>query len=1312
MKDKATFLGFLSSRRRSIFFNATWILAFALATPFAQAQSTGGRIRGTVTDPSGGAVVGATVTLLNEATRVTRDVQTGANGEYIFLEVPVGSYEIDVSSHGFKQYARKGIPLDLNEVVSVDVVLQIGGSTERVEVTGAPPVVDTSSTQLGAVMNSVAVSELPLNLRNTYALLQLQPGVSSQFGSSDTVFFGADNPGVVSVNGGRGRANNYMVNGGDGNDLFVNLPAIQPSPDAIDEFRVLTNTFDAEYGRNSGSVVNVVTKSGTNQLHGSFYEYFRNTVLDANTFFNNAAGVGVPDFKQNQFGGTLGGPIRKDRTFLFGSYEGRRIRQGISSGSVFLPTAGETSGDFSTGGLASNTVDPNGFSGFTGTLADSLVANIFENRTGCRSSLPTSAVITNPKTNQTMTVNPQGNLDAAAAGTPTLYSNIFTNFVIPAQCFDPVAVNLFQQFVQPADPSGTGVAVTSPDKKVRGDQATARFDHKISSSQQFSAYYYFDDESRLEPFAFFQAAGANVPGFGSLFATRIQQWNMSHTWTVGATSVNEFRFNYFRESQETNNHPGRIHPVTSSCTGAAANFCFNGTPDTPTAYTNAGITPSPSLGITPNLSGREGVPFISVSGGFIIGNNSEGELPQTGNTFQWSDNYTKVVGGHTVKFGGDVRRQHFDQFLYFDVNGSFGFSPGGPNDVGFSDLYPNYFLGLPNSFGQGSAQLENVRSSAVYLFAQDSWKLKPNLTLNYGLRWELNTPQYDTGNRLQTFRRGQADTLYPCVIGSNGSALTGYPVGTDCSPTGPGASVFPLGEVIPGDKGIQRGMTSTYYKAFAPRIGLAWSPAAKQGFLAKVFGGPGESSIRVGYGIFYNPIEQLVLEQFSAEPPFGGSTFVSSPLLQTPYVLQSGSTIPNPFNGVLSPKTGTAVDWSVFRPILLFGEFQPHLRTQYADQYNLTFQRQLTQSLRLQIGYVGTQAHRLLASHDLNFGNAQTCLDLNDILGAGTCAPFGEDVQYLIPPGTIIQTSSGGLHLPYNAGSGGLFIPNGTTVTNGVDLVGIRPFSSPLCQPLTGVNCPPDQTPVFSNIFAEDTTGNSSYNALQISLEQNFSHGLQFTAAYTFSKSLDNASSFEELLNPINPRLSRSLSLFNSTHRFVFSPYWVLPIPKYDGFRGKMFDGWGASAIVTYQSGFPIRILDGNDQELMGSFFFLPVGEPDRTGPFQTFNGRKVQTFNGVSANYFFNPNNFADSNLAQFGNSPRTICCGPPISNTDISILKRTRINERWDTEFRAEFFNAWNHTQFLSPDGNFSDLGSTFGVVTNTRDPRVIQFALKFLF
>src|SRR5216684_3017353 len=238
------------------------VLAATVCASANFAQSTGGRIRGTVIDPSGGAVSAATLQLVNEATHSTREVQSGSNGEYIFIEVPVGSYEIDVTVQGFKKYVRKGIVLDLNQVLTVDIALQLGGSTEVVEVTGAPPVVDTTSTQLGAVMNSVAVSELPLNTRDTYQLLQLQPGVQSQLGSN--LFTGSTDPGVVSVNGGRGRANNYQVNGGSANDVFVNLPAIQPSPDAIEEFRIITNTFDAEFGRNSGAVVNVVTKSGTN----------------------------------------------------------------------------------------------------------------------------------------------------------------------------------------------------------------------------------------------------------------------------------------------------------------------------------------------------------------------------------------------------------------------------------------------------------------------------------------------------------------------------------------------------------------------------------------------------------------------------------------------------------------------------------------------------------------------------------------------------------------------------------------------------------------------------------------------------------------------------------------------------------------------------------------------------------------------------------------------------------------------------------------------------------------------------------------
>ncbi len=307
---------------------SVFALAILVAAPFTDAQSTGGRIRGTLVDASGGAVVAAKVVIVNESNGSVRDTQTSATGEYIFLEVPVGTYDIQIDQPGFKKYLHKDVTVELNGVVSVDVVLQVGGSTEIVEVTGAPPLVDTTSTQLGAVVGERAISELPLAQRDAYQLLQLQPGVQSQVGL-DSVY-GSDRAGVVSVNGGRGRDNNFTVNGGDGNDQFAGLPAIQPSPDAISEFRVLTNTFDAEYGRNAGAVVNVVTKSGTNSFHGNLYEFFRNQALNAKGFFDSQK----LDYLQNQFGTTFGGPIRKDKTFFFATYEGDRIRRGTSSDTV------------------------------------------------------------------------------------------------------------------------------------------------------------------------------------------------------------------------------------------------------------------------------------------------------------------------------------------------------------------------------------------------------------------------------------------------------------------------------------------------------------------------------------------------------------------------------------------------------------------------------------------------------------------------------------------------------------------------------------------------------------------------------------------------------------------------------------------------------------------------------------------------------------------------------------------------------------------------------------------------------------------
>jgi hypothetical protein len=283
------------------------------------AQTTGA-IRGTVTDGTGAAVPGAIVIARLADTNAQHSVASSGLGEFTFPQLPVGSYVVTAAAAGFAERDTPGVDVQIGHVTRLDVVLKLGEQTDTVVVRAGGAAVETQSTQLGAVMAETAVRELPLSTRDTYQLLQLQPGVQSQLGTD--LFYGSDDPGVVSVNGGRGRSNNYTVNGGDGNDLFVNGPAIEPSPDTIQEFRVQTSAFDAEFGRNSGSIVNVVTKSGTNHLHGDLYEFARSSAFDSRGYFDPS----VPADSQNQFGGTLGGPLRPDRTFLFESYEGNRLR--------------------------------------------------------------------------------------------------------------------------------------------------------------------------------------------------------------------------------------------------------------------------------------------------------------------------------------------------------------------------------------------------------------------------------------------------------------------------------------------------------------------------------------------------------------------------------------------------------------------------------------------------------------------------------------------------------------------------------------------------------------------------------------------------------------------------------------------------------------------------------------------------------------------------------------------------------------------------------------------------------------------------
>jgi hypothetical protein len=1258
-------------------------LAIAILMPaLLSAQGASGRIVGRVADPTGAVLSAVKISLVNEATGINRETTTSDSGDFTFVDVAPGTYTVQFELTGFKKNLQKGVIVDVNQVVTLNSTLQIGASQETVDVTSEAPQVDTTSTQLGAVINDRSVNELPLNTRDTYQFLQLQPGVQSQLGSSGSLFAGSDDPGSVSVNGGRTRANNFSVNGGDANDQFVNTPTIQPTPDAVEEFRVITNTFDAEYGRNSGSVVNVITKSGGNTFHGNVYEYFRNTILDSRGYPDTSK----PQLNQNQFGGTFGGPIKKDRTFFFASFEGRRIRNGQPGQLLNVPTAQEFGGDFSdVGGFANG-----------GSITNSFVAQVLDGRSGCDAALGLPA-------------NGLYNAGGGSSWAGLAWSDVFPTGAIPAPCQDPVAANLLQKFVPQAN-IGSNQNQVVPVGTDNANQFTVRIDHKINDHQNFTAYYYFNDGHELQPYDTFEASGANVPGFGNFNNLRNQQWNFTHNWTISNAVVNEAHFTYMRQGELGFIKPQTTGLVTNTCSGGASAFCFTGMSDSSAITTEFGT--NPNLGITPGLPASiTGVPYVNISGGGSFGNNFEGFLPQVGNSFQWSDGLTWVKGNHTFKFGVDIRRARFDQYYYFDVNGEYTFDNSGPNAIvpGDGDQYAEFLLGLADGYTQGSGQREDIRSTAVYPFVQDSWKIKPNLTLNYGLRWELTPPPKDISGHVETFRPGQNSTVYPCGITNSANyweTLTPNPVANpDCINTGS----EPTGLVVPGDRGVPAGMTSTYYKAIAPRIGLAYSPNFTSGPLEKLFGSNGKTSIRAGWGLFYNPIEELVLAQFGAEPPFGGSSSLADVFFNTPFVNQGEFQSPNPFGGIITPTKGQPTDLSLFRPILLFGEFEPHLRAQYTSQYNLTIQRELSNSLMLQVGYVGSQGHRLLATHDINASNPQTCLDIINIANANannvssygapaTCGPTVEDSQW-----SVTVPSGYQFHMPNGK------IVSGTGQT--LNLVGLRPYSSPNCNstlpaltPNTG--CPVDGIPVFTDIFAEDTIASSVYNALEMMLQKRFSGGLQFQAAYTLSKSIDDGSTFEETLNPNNFRASRGLSLFNSKQRFVISYDWELPVRKFAGFKGKVLDDWEVSGITQFQSGFPIRLNTEDDNELINSLFFLGTEAPSLNGPLQILNPKK-------NGGFYLNYNQFSDPPLGSFNNgTQRTLCCGPGLMDWDFSVHKKIPITESKYLQFRAEIFNVFNRTNFSNPDGGYSDGATAFGKITSAGDPRLLQFALKFFF
>ncbi len=1184
------------------------ILAFVIfASAFSSASITGS-ISGVVTDKSGAVISGASVVAIDTQTGVKTTAKTDTKGFYNLPALAIGNYVLEISQVGFKTFRTTGLVIDANSALRADASLEVGTINEKVEVSSDVVHVETQSTQMGEVIEGSKMTSVPLNGRSFIDLLALQPGVSPYqctssncndttqgVGADETTVSGDQTNGTQSVNGGRMGSNGFMVNGADAQEGVHNGAAIIPNLDSISEFRIITNNFDAEYGNFSGGQINVVTKSGTNRFHGDVFDFLRNTDFDAANFF--AGGV-RGDFKQNQFGGTIGGPIKKDKVFFFGDYQGNRQILGQTQ-SFPVPTAADRTGNLMdeagalTGTVAGTSAPPSPGYPFGGW------ANILSQELG-------------------YTVTP-----GEPYYTPGCTSNtacVFPNAVIPMSAWSPVAKATLK-YIPPPNAnlaSGANYEASSFNQHLRDDKFGIRLDTNTHYGTLFG-YYFFDQFSVTTPYA----QNISLPGFDSSVQGRAEMINLGLTTTINNSTVNDVRLVYLRDRY--------FGGIPLGGTGVPLNSLGFNTPWNSTGGIGA---------INPAL---EGVPS------FVFNNYTFGlpqdALRQYNNTYQIIDNFTKIVGTHTLQVGGDFHYDQINERNYDDANGAYTFG-GGETGLDFAD----FLIGAPDNFTQASQQLLDSRDKYFGVYAQDSWRARPTLTINYGLRYEIMTPWYDTQNKLETVIAGEQSRVFPTA---------------------------PQGLVVPGDPGVPRTLAPIQYHNFAPRIGFAYAPDMTEGLLGKLVGGPGKTSIRAGYGIFYSAIEDATGFVEVGDAPYG--LYYSSPeptLLASPFIdrgtgfseVSAGPKFPFTFPPAnASPKNpDTSFNWAQATPISGSDYLYPHDKIPEVQQFELSLQRQLGSATVASVSYVGNVGRHLLTFEDSNPANAALCLSLTAAVlasGQSPCGPFGEDNVYTLANGTTV---------------------NGTRPTFGINF-GSNPYM------ITAVS--------------------SSFNSLQVSVKHAQKYA-NFLVAYTYEKSIDNGSTSFDATNPFNPRASRALSVFDVPQDLTVSYTVQLPFNKFAGGAPKrLTSGWALSGIAIFAKGEPIQISEQSDDNSLSGTFADTIDEPDYAN-----NGSPLYVNRNPrnrAGQPYFNPNYFVAEPIGQVGNVMRRFFIGPGINNFDMALLKDTQLTESTQLQFRAEAFNIFNHAQFNNPSGNFDNSGTGgFGYVTSARDPRVMQLALKLLF
>ena len=1179
-------------------------LVFAL-TLLASAQLFAGvtaSISGTVKDLSGAAVAGATVTATNVGTAIAQTQTTNGQGFYSFQSLALGKYTVDVQQKGFKAYRRTDVVLDVNAALLVDATLQVGEQTEKVEVRADALHVESVTSQMGEVIAGKEMTDVPLVSRSFTDLLALQPGVISSPSGLSGAYAGSFisagfavpkvsgdlSSGALSVNGMRESANAFILNGMLVQEVGYSGAGAIPNLDSIAEFRILTNNTDAEYGNYAGAQINVVTKSGTNKWHGNVFEFLRNTNLDAKNYFEVTRGA----YHQNQFGGTFGGPIVKDKMFFFADYQGNRVIQAVPEKIANAPSAAMLGGDFS------------GISGINGIVQGAAWASQLDTQLG----------------------QPQGTFVAGTtpysfAGCTSFSQCVLPNSKLATTAFNPISTNLLP-YILPANQTDGSYSTSSQKINLRDNKFSGRLDGN-SPLGSLSAYYYFDKFDRVDPF---WAGNAPVyPGFSIDGKGQTHSVTLGATKTLGAASVNEFRVGYFRLNTTLNQPLGGTNTKLATLGFASA---ANGAPG---VYVG-----------TPKV---EGVPEIDFNN-FIIGVPSRPNQ-LIDNIYQVLDNFSKVVGTHTIKFGGQFHFNQLEENLSNVANGNYFFGQnfsGQQSETG-SDIL-DFLLGAPASYVQGQSYPSYGRSFYLGFFGQDSWRMKPNLTLNFGLRYDVSSPWWEKYNQIQTLIPGEQSIVFP------GS---------------------PKGWVFPGDPHVPRTLAPTRWNNFAPRFGLAYSFGDHDGVLGKLLGKTGSSSLRAGYTLAYSAFEGASDFNEIGDAPFGDYTGQAQSTFAAPFTKRSTGVSatnffpvalpprhPSPSNPAdkLPPYDTLANFYNAFGQIGSSPGFYNGNRLPYAENYEISYQRQITGADLVTLSYVGTQGHRLLSSKSANPGNPALCQSLQSL----GCGPFGENNVY----GSVIGTR--------------------TNFPGVVD-----PTLGPI-------------VPIGNNSYFI-TSGKSSYNSAQVNYRHT-SGRLQMLLGYTYSKSLDNSSGYGEQINPVNPNLSRGLSAFDETHNFVVSYNYVLPFDKWGGPK-RLTHGWAISGVSNFSTGLPVTLVETDDHSLLGTAFggpiVLPVDTPDQTAPVHILNPRDT------TGHYYFETSSFGSSAIGLQGNARRRFFHGPGVNNWNVALHKDTAISERTNLEFRVEMFNVFNHAQFATPSGILS---GTFGQVTRAADPRIGQISVKVSF